>query len=189
MLKDLLKASRSYRRFYEDDEIPKELLENWVDNVRYTPSAANAQTLKFKICTGEEEREGIFPWIRWAAALEDWRGPEPGERPSAYVVIVNDKSLGKGRGADEGICAQTIMLSAAEAGYGGCIIGSFERELVAEYLGIDQTRYSVDYILALGRPKETVILTDVGEDGKTAYYRDRDGIHFVPKRALRDILL
>lgn len=59
MLKDLLKASRSYRRFYEDDEIPKELLENWVDNVRYAPSAANAQTLKFKICTGEEER-GYF---------------------------------------------------------------------------------------------------------------------------------
>ncbi|MGX8688804.1 MAG: nitroreductase family protein, partial [bacterium] len=32
-------------------------------------------------------------------------------------------------------------------------------------------------------------LTDVGEDGKTAYYRDENDVHYVPKRSLEDILI
>lgn len=41
MLKDLLKKSRSIRRFYEDDPVPEEMIRDWVDNARYTPSTAN----------------------------------------------------------------------------------------------------------------------------------------------------
>ncbi len=189
MLKDLLKASRSIRRFYEDEDVPEEMLRDWVDNVRYAPSTANGQTLKFKICTSEEDKEKIFPCLKWAGALPDWDGPEPGERPGAYVLIFDDLSLAKNRPIDVGICAQTIMLSAAEAGFGGCILGSVERTKVMESLGIDQERYALTDVLALGRPKETVILVPVKEDGSTKYYRDEDGIHYVPKRGLEDILL
>ena len=56
MLKDLLKKSRSIRRFYEEDEVPEEMLRDWVDNARYTPSTANGQTLKFRICTSQEDK-------------------------------------------------------------------------------------------------------------------------------------
>lgn len=189
MFKDLLKASRSIRRFYEEDDIPEEMLRDWVDNVRYTPSTANGQSLKFKICTSEEERELIFPCLKWAGALPDWDGPEPGERPNAYVLIFDDLSLGKNRPIDVGICAQTIMLSAAEAGYGGCILGSVDRAKVMAGLGIDTEKYALANVLALGRPKETVMLVPVKEDGDIKYYRDKDGIHYVPKRGLEEILL
>ncbi len=76
MLKDLLKKSRSIRRFYEDDPVPEEMIRDWVDNARYTPSTANGQTLKFRICTSQEDREKISPNLKWAGALPDWDGPE-----------------------------------------------------------------------------------------------------------------
>ena len=44
-------------------------------------------------------------------------------------------------------------------------------------------------IVAIGRPDEEIVLTDVGEDGSVAYYRDDNDIHYVPKRALRDVIL
>ena len=189
MLKDLLKKSRSIRRFYEDDQVPEELILDWVDNVRYTRSTGNGQTLKFRSCTSEEDRNKIFPNLKWAGALPDWDGPEPGERPGAYVLIFDDLSLAKNRPVDAGICAQTIMLSAAEAGYGGCILASVDRTKVMENLGIDQEKYSLALVLALGRAKETVVIVPVKEDGSVKYYRDPDGIHYVPKRGLDEILV
>ena len=87
MLKDLLKKSRSIRRFYEEDEVPEEMIRDWVDNARYTRSTANGQTLKFRICTSQEDKEIIFPNLKWAGALPDWDGPEPGERPGEDLPL------------------------------------------------------------------------------------------------------
>ena len=105
------------------------------------------------------------------------------------MLIFDDLSLAKSRPVDTGICAQTIMLWAAEAGYGGCILASVNRPEVMRGLGIDQERYALALVLAGGRPKETVMLVPVGEDGSTKYYRDPDGIHYVPKRGLDEILI
>ena len=44
-------------------------------------------------------------------------------------------------------------------------------------------------VIALGKPAETIILTEVGEDGNTAYYRDENDVHYVPKRKLEDIII
>lgn len=114
MLKDLVKQCRSYRRFYQDTAIPYSELADMVDTARLAASASNAQALKFKILCTPEECAGIFPYTAWAGALKDWDGPEEGERPSAYIVIACDLSIGKNKQWDDGITAQTIMLAAAE---------------------------------------------------------------------------
>ena len=44
-------------------------------------------------------------------------------------------------------------------------------------------------VVALGKPAETIILTDVGENGQTAYYRDENDVHYVPKRSLGELLI
>ena len=87
------------------------------------------------------------------------------------------------------IVSQTIMLSAVEKGYGGCMIGSCKRVEILEAVELDPQRYSLALVLALGKPKEEVRMVPVGEDGSTTYYRDENQVHYVPKRALEDILV
>lgn len=82
MLKDLVTQCRSYRRFFQDVEIPMDALRDMADNARLTASAANAQALKFKLINTPAECAAVFPCLRWAAALSDWDGPVEGERPA-----------------------------------------------------------------------------------------------------------
>lgn len=189
MLKDLILMNRSYRRFYQDVSVSKQTLKELVDLARNTPSTVNSQALKFKLVCEPEENKKVFETLAWAGLLKDWDGPLEGERPSAYIVILCDLSVGKDKRFDDGIAAQTIMLGAVEKGLGGCIFGSVKRELLASNLGIDPEKYSIDLVLALGKPKEEVRIVDLPESGSTAYYRDENGIHYVPKRALEDIIL
>ena len=81
------------------------------------------------------------------------------------------------------------MLGAVEKGYGGCILANVKRGRLAELLGIDTEKYSIDLVLALGKPKEEVVVVPVKEDGDIRYYRDENQVHYVPKRTLEDIIL
>ncbi len=60
----------------------------------------------------------MFPYLAWAGYLTDWPGPEKGERPTAYIIILGDKSISDIFGVDHGIAAHSIMLGATEAGSG-----------------------------------------------------------------------
>jgi hypothetical protein len=71
---------------------------------------------------------------------------------------------------------------------GGCIIGSVQRERLREALEIP-SRYEILLVIALGKPKETVIIEAVGADGDIKYWRDEEGRHHVPKRALDEIIV
>ena len=188
MLKELLQKSRSYRRFYEEP-ISRETLEELVELTRYVPSTANSQALKYILSCTPQENQKVFECLAWAGALPEWDGPEEGERPSAYIVILCDQSLGKNKFTDNGIVAQTMMLGAVEKGLGGCMFGSINRPKLAENLGIDTEKYSIDLVIALGKPKEQVVVVDVPEDGNIKYYRDENQVHYVPKRAVKDLIL
>ena len=76
-----------------------------------------------------------------------------------------------------------------EKGYGGCIIGNCRRAELLKLLDLNPEQYFVSLVLALGKPKEEVVLVPLGEDGSTTYYRDNNQIHYVPKRSLDDILI
>ena len=186
-MQDIIKACRSYRRFDESDRIDRKLLTAWVDAARLVASSGNAQPLRYAIVSDERACERVFSCCAWAKALPDWPGPVPGERPSAYVVVCrdNDRTLADTFTAwDEGIAAQTIMLQAVEAGFGGCIIASFKKRSMAEALGVDADRFQPDLVLALGKPVEDVRIVDLPAGGATEYWRDEAGVHYVPKRAL-----
>ena len=189
MLCDLVKMNRSYRRFEEAVPIPEAVLTGLAELARYIPSGANQQPLKYRIVCRPEENRKVFETLKWAGALPDWDGPEEGERPTGYIVILCDKMIGSKKQWDEGIAAQTIMLGAVEAGFGGCMLGSIDRRLLAEHLNLDPERYLISLVLALGKPKEKVVIVPLPEDGSTAYYRDGEQIHYVPKRALSDMLV
>ncbi len=187
MLKDLVLRNRSYRRFYGNEEIGRQTLEGLVDLARLTGSTANRQPLKYFISCDRATNEKIYPYLAWAGYLQDWPGPDEEERPSAYIVVLGDTSIAKSFDNDSGITSQTIMLGAVEKGLGGCIIGSIKREGLAKELGVPDN-FQILMVLALGRPKEKVVLDPIADD-EIKYWRDDEGVHHVPKRTLEEVLV
>ncbi|MDK2841533.1 MAG: hypothetical protein PWQ17_1038 [Anaerophaga sp.] len=186
-LKDLVRRNRSYRRFYEDITIPEYVLESLVDLARLSPSARNEQPLKYFISCDAKTNELIFPHLSWAGYLKDWDGPAPGERPSAYIVILNDVNISDTYFCDDGIAAQSIRLGAAEQGLGGCIIGSVDRLKLQKALKLPGHLKIIE-VIALGKPREEVVIEDV-KDGNIKYWRDENQVHHVPKRSLEEIIV
>ncbi|NMD03701.1 MAG: nitroreductase family protein [Bacteroidales bacterium] len=187
VIKDLVFRTRSYRRFNESFQIPFETLESLINLARLSASTANKQPLKYVICNTPEKCRRVFPSLAWAGYLKEWDGPSEGERPSAYIIILGDKSITETFGVDHGIAAQSIMLGATEAGLGGCIIASVKREQLRNELKIPE-KFEILLVLALGKPVEKVLVDEM-KDGEVKYWRDPEKNHHVPKRSLSEIII
>lgn len=188
MIRDLITKSRSYRRFWQEAVIELDTLKELVDLARLSPSSGNFQPLKYILSCDPQKNALIFPHLAWAGFLEAWHGPCEGERPSAYIIILGDTKIKKSFSCDHGIAAQSILLGATEKGLGGCIIGSIQRQGVCKALDIP-SRYEILLVLAIGKPREKVVIETVGITRDTKYWRDSNDIHHVPKRPLDDIIV
>ena len=188
MLKDLIRKNRSRRRFHQDVSVDLETLHQLVELARLSASGANRQPLKFIISCDRGMNARIFSHTHWAGYLKDWSGPVEGEHPAAYIVILGDTEISESFGCDHGIAAQSIMLGATERGLGGCILGALDRDDLRRTLGLPE-RYEILLALALGKPREKVVLEEVGPDGDIKYYRDDDDVHHVPKRSLGELIV
>jgi nitroreductase len=186
-LKSLILKNRSYRRFVESFEIQREDLLEMIDAARLSASARNAQPLKYFLSHDPSLNKRIFPHLAWAGYLEDWPGPVKGERPSAYLIQLHDTTLGSNYFCDDGIAAQSILLTAVEKGLGGCIIASVKKEMLSSELEIP-SHLQIIQVIALGKPAEDVVLEDM-EDGNIKYWRDEQEIHHVPKRSLDELVI
>jgi len=187
MFYDLIVSNRSYRRFYEDYSISDDKLIELVNYGRLSPSEANKQTLKYIISGKKEKNAIIFAHLLWAGYLKDWPGPEEGERPSGYIVILRDKNIGSSS-IDHGIAAQSILLGARSMDLGGCIIQNVRRDELQAALHIAE-QYEILIVLALGKPKENVIIDEIQDGDDIKYWRDKNQEHHVPKRRLKDVIL
>lgn len=189
-LRQLMISDRTVRRFIENREVAVETLERLVELTRYCPSGRNAQPLKYRPVTSEEERTLVYPLLKWAGYFEDWDGPVEGERPAAYLIQCLDTYYGQNCLCDDGLQLEAITLGMRTLGLGGCIIKAFNAVKLSEVLGLDD-RYKPRYVLAIGYPAEEVILEDMSgaADADFKYYRTPDGRHHVPKRPLSELLL
>jgi nitroreductase len=188
MIKDLVLKNRSYRRFEQDTLVKLDVLRELVDLARLTPSGRNVQPMKYILSAEKEKNAKIFSTLAWAAYFKDWPGPEEGERPAAYIVMVLDKEISQTVICDHGIASQTILLGAVEKGLGGCIIASIKKNELAEILQLPD-RYEILFVLAIGKPKENVVVESLGADGNIKYWRDKENVHHVPKRSLEEIII
>lgn len=186
MIQELAQKNRSYRRFYQEKEIDWTLLTELVDIGRLTPSAANRQPIRYRLVCEPQENEKVYACLGWAGYYKDWPGPVEGEKPSGYILMVTPEHVSAEW--DEGIAGQTILLAAVEKGLGGCFIGNIQREKLAAALNLPQG-YKIDLCLALGYPKEQVVLEEISGEGDYKYYRDENSTQHVPKKRLTDILI
>lgn len=186
-IKALILKNRSYRRFYQDKKIETSQLESWIDLARLSPSARNMQSIRYKLVNNPKINTQVFPLLKWAGYIEDWDGPEEGERPAAYIVVLNDESLSNNYYCDDGLVTQSILLGAVEDGFGACIIAAIDRPKLRTLLNIDD-KYKIIHLLALGKPKELVQIDEM-QNGEIKYWRDEKQTHHVPKRNLKDLII
>ena len=188
MLKKLIASNRSYRRFCGDEKVTKETLLSLVDYARLSPSGANKQPLRYFLSCEKKINEVIYPTLGWAGYLADWSGPEEGERPSAYIIILKDKDNIVVGGVDHGIAAQSILLGAVEKNLGGCILGNVKREELSKALQIPE-QYEILVVIAIGKPKEVVVIKEINLGDDVKYWRDENQVHYVPKLKLVDVVI
>jgi nitroreductase len=182
----LVKKNRSYRRFNQNVRISVDQIHQWIELARNSASGRNMQPLKYALSTDEKINSLIFEQLAWAGYLKDWKGPAEGEQPAAYIAVLKDTSLAENIYCDDGIAVQAILLGAVSDGFGGCIIGSFNKSKVSAILKLPD-HLEILWIIALGQPIETVVLEDL-EGDDIRYWRDEESIHHVPKRRLKDLI-
>ena len=191
MLKDLILKNRSYRGYDENYSFTREQMEAYIDGARFCPSSKNMQPLKYYAAYEKKDVDAIRPLVRWAAQLQDITLPHPGHCPTGFIVICQDTDINTNLNMfqrDAGIVAQTMLLLAAEEDLGGCMIGNFVADELKRVLALPENIRPL-LVVAFGKPDEKIVLTDVGADGSTVYFRDENDVHYVPKRSLDDLML
>ena len=191
MFKDLVKKSRSYRSFDQSRKIIEAELREFVDCARFAPSSVNLQPLKYRLVFEEKELEILRPLTHWARALPGLQLPPEGRHATGFIVICLDTAISDKKQVflrDVGIVAQTMILDAVEKGLAGTMIGNFEPEKVSRALNLPAGAEPL-LIVAFGKPDEKIVLTEVEKGESVKYYRDENGVHYVPKRKLDDIII
>ena len=185
---ELVLAARTCRRFVEDEPLSMTDLDWLVDCARLTPSARNAQVLRFSLVTKGGTCDALFKLTGWAGALKGAGTPQPGERPTAFIAIAAPKEGANLAPYDAGIASQTIQLAATTQGWGCCIIYSVDRAGAAALLKVPADM-EVSLVLGLGVAREERVIAEMPADGSFNYWRDARGVHHVPKRSLGELVI
>jgi len=188
---NLIKKTRTFRRFEENRKISSETLHQLIDLARLGGSARNCQPWQYMAITDPEMCKRLFPYLGWAGYLSDWKGPVEGEQPSCYILCFLNKIWLKGTEKeahfDLGTATQNLLLGAREQGIGGCRIGAFSPHLTSLF-DIPE-HLSLSLVLALGYPVEEVVIEESSSPDDIKYWRDDNQVHHVPKRSLDDIIV
>ena len=183
-LGQLLLKNRSHRAYDPSFTVREDQLRSIVEVCTRIPSARNRQPLRFRIVSGGESAK-LLPHIRMGAALPELNLPAPESAPQAFVVICSTVAEDRFVDIDLGIAAQSMLLRAVEMGLNGCIIAAFDPAAVQQALGLSLTPL---LIVALGKGADQIRLTEIAPDESHNYYRS-EGIHYVPKLRLCDIII
>ncbi len=179
---ELILKRRTIRKF-KNKPIEKELLIKMVNAARLAPSGANLQPLKFIAVTLPELCDKVFPLTKYGAYLEDGT-PKEGEKPMAYVVVLEDLAIRKEAGEEVGAAIENLILTALEDGISACWVANVNRDELRKVLNIEE-KFKINSIIALGYPAQES--EEVAFEGDVKYYLDENGKLRVPKRSMEEI--
>ncbi|MBQ4021665.1 MAG: nitroreductase family protein [Bacteroidales bacterium] len=183
-LESLLKRNRSFRGYDRSVEVDRGQMLEMVKTATWVASGMNAQPLRFRLVTGDEAAK-VHPLVKLGAALPEEHLPHPGEEPSAYIVICSTVEENRIVDMDLGIAAQSILLKATEMGLGGIFILNFNAAAVQAALSLQMKPLAV---LGIGKPAERIFLMPCNAGDPLAYYR-KEGVHYVPKIKVEDLIV
>ena len=181
----LLQKNRSHRAYDTSFRVSEDQLKRIIAVNRLCPSARNQQVLRFRPVL-EDEADKVLPYIRMGAALPHLHLPEKGSEPMAFIVVCAQTEPDKYVYTDLGISLQSMLLQAVEIGLNGICIGAFDAAALRESLNLP---YEPLMVLAVGRGKEDICLVDISQEQNHSYYRDEQGVHYVPKLHLDELII
>ena len=182
----LMEKNRSYRGYDPTFVVKRDMLERIVAVNTKIASAKNQQVLRFKLVTKDTGAEHIIQNMKLGGLLPALHLPFPGTEPEAFIIICSTVPENKFVDIDLGIAAQSMLLKATEMGLNGIMIGAFNKGKIVEAFGL---RHEPLLILAIGKGKEKIVLKPIGAEEDKAYYRDEQGIQYVPKIIVTDLLI
>ncbi|MBE6220972.1 MAG: nitroreductase [Rikenellaceae bacterium] len=180
----LLQRNRSHRAYDVSFQVREDQLRRIIEVNRYTPSARNQQVLRFRMVLSDEA-EKVLPHIRLGAALPELNLPQKGSEPRAFIIICSTVEESRFVDIDLGIAAQSMLLQATEIGLNGICIATFDKQRIKEQFNLP---YEPLMILAIGRGKDNIVLTEIKANESHNYYR-KDGIHYVPKLSFEELII
>lgn len=183
---DAILSRRSIRRF-QQEKIPLDLLESFVNAARLAPSAANLQPLEFFVVFDSKLCSKVFETLSWAGYIKPKWTPNEDERPVSYIVILtNNSNKNPWIARDASYAAENIMLTAESEKIGSCVLCKIDKEKLHKNLELPE-EYNIDSVIALGYKSEKPVVEDI-KDNDVKYWRDENEVLHVPKRKLQDII-
>ena len=183
-LDSLLKKNRSWRGYDQRHIVTEDELKQIVAATTLVASGMNKQRLRYRLVTKSDAGK-VLPHITLGAALPEEHLPHKGEEPEAFIIVCATEAENKIIDIDLGIAAQSMLLKATEMGLGGIFILNFRADAIMEALGLATKPIAV---IAIGKPAERIFLLPVEAGSDLNYYR-KDGIHYVPKLKVDDLLI
>ena len=183
-LAKLLERNRSYRGYDSSFIVRDDQLRRIIEVNTKVPSARNQEVLRFR-AVNHTEADKVLPHIGLGGALPELHLPFPGTEPNAFIIICSTVEETKFVSVDLGISAQSMLLQAAEIGLNGICIAAFNKKKIVEAFDL---QYEPLMILAIGKGVEKIRMVEISPEESHAYYR-KDGIHYVPKLKLEDLII
>ncbi len=181
----LLLRSRSHRGYNKNYVVSRAELERIVGVCTKLPSGCNQQVLRYWLVTKDTGADRVLPLLKMGAALPELHLPAEGTEPEAFIICCSVAPESKLVDIDLGIALQSMALKAVEMGLNTLMIGAFNREKLREALALPLEPLM---LLAVGKGTDRIELVPTDADAPRAYYR-RDGVHYVPKVRLNDLIL
>jgi len=185
-VKAALLQRRTIRKFTQEP-ISKQDLTDLIEYARIAAYPANLQPLKFAIISDKELCDKVFENTKWAGYLPDGT-PKENERPTAFIAILGDMDIKKTFEVEAGAAVTSMMLGALEKGIASCWIGALNKTNIMELLELNEEKYSLLYVLALGYPAQESQVCEM-TDNNVKYFIDENNKLNVPKRSIEEILI
>ena len=173
-LDTLLKRNRSYRGYDTSRVVTLEQLKELAAVSCFCGSGQNRQQLRFRLVAGADS-DKVLPLIKLGAALPQEHLPKPGTEPRAFIVVCSTGPENKVVDIDLGIAAQM----------NGIFILNFNADALQQALSLPLRPLAV---IAIGKGAESIFLKPVAAGEDLNYYR-KEGVHYVPKLQIDDLLV
>ena len=173
---ELISHARSCRRFDPSRLVTEEELLSLVEAAMLSPSARNAQVLRYALISEPAEAEGMYRHLVLGGAYSSEERGALSYRPAAFVMILGPVNPSKFTLMDVGIAAQSLNLAANSLGLKACMCGAFNEKYACDFIRSKGIEDLVPHLLlAVGSPAENTSWEVFSGEGKPTYRREPEG--------------